>query len=72
MHHPQVLKSPIVNDCLEVNNDGHTEPELLPKLFVHMSIIELCNNLVSNTIYGGLKEAIDEGYNIIIGDSAFR
>ena len=26
MNHPQFLKSPIVNDCLKVNIDGHTEP----------------------------------------------
>ena len=26
MHHPQVTQSPIVNDCLKVKIDGHTEP----------------------------------------------
>ena len=26
MHHPQVVQSPIVNDCLKVKIDGHTEP----------------------------------------------
>ena len=26
MRHPQVVKSPIFNDCLKVNIDGHTRP----------------------------------------------
>ena len=26
MHHPQVLQSPIFNDCLKANIDGHTRP----------------------------------------------
>ena len=28
MHHPQVVQSPIFNDCLKVNIDGHTEPHI--------------------------------------------
>ena len=55
MHHPQVLQSPIVNDCLKVKNDGHTEPQLAPKLLLHVSVRELHNNLVSDTENGGLK-----------------
>ena len=31
MHHPQVVQSPAVNDCLKVKIDGHTEPQLVPK-----------------------------------------
>ena len=31
MHHPQVVQSPIVNICLRVKIDGHTEPQLVPK-----------------------------------------
>ena len=38
MHHPQVLKSPIVNYCLKVKNDGQTEPQLVPKLLLHLSV----------------------------------
>ena len=55
MHHPQVVQSPIVNDCLKVKIDGHTEPQLVPKLLLHVSIRELHNNLVSYTDYGGIK-----------------
>ena len=57
MHHPQVVQSPIVNDCLMVKIDGHTEPQLVPKLLLHVSVRELHNNLFSNTIDDGLKEA---------------
>ena len=30
MYHPQVVKSPIFNDCLKVNIDGHTVPKMVP------------------------------------------
>ena len=72
MHHPQVLQSPIVNDCLKVKIDGRTEPQPVPKLSLQVSVRELHNNLVSNTIDGGLKEAIEENDNIIISDSTLR
>ena len=39
VHHPQVVESPIVNDCLKVKTDGHTEPQLVPKLLLCVSII---------------------------------
>ena len=55
MHHPQVVQSPIANDCLKVKIDGYTEPQLVPKLLLHVSVRELYNKLVRNTIYGGLK-----------------
>ena len=55
MHHKQVLQSPIINDFLQVKIDGHTEPQLVPKLLFQVSIRELHNNLVSTTIYGGIK-----------------
>ena len=38
MHHPQVVQSPIVNDCLKVKIDGHTEPQLVPKLLLQLSV----------------------------------
>ena len=38
MHHPQVVQSPNVNDFLKVKIDGHTEPQLVPKLLLHVSI----------------------------------
>ena len=59
MHHPQVLQSPIVNDCLKVKIGGHTEPQLVTKLLLQLSFIELHNKLVSDTDNGGLKEERD-------------
>ena len=34
MHHPQVVQSPIFNNCLKVKIDGHTETQLVPKLLL--------------------------------------
>ena len=59
MHHPQDVQSPIVNDCLKVNIDGHTETELVPKLLLQVSVRGLYNNLVSDADNGGTKEARD-------------
>ena len=72
MNHPQVVQSPIVNDCMKVNIDGHTEPQLVPKLLLRVSVTEPHNNLVSATIYCGIKEERDEDDNIIISDSTLR
>ena len=72
MHHPQVVQSPIVNDCLKVKIDGHTEPQLVPKLLLQVSVRELHNNLVSDTEDGGLKEARDADINTIISGSTLR
>ena len=72
MHNPQVVQSPIVNDCLKVNIDGHTEPQLVSKLLLHVSVRELHNSLVSDPVDGGLKEARDTENNIIISDSTLR
>ena len=69
MHHPQVMQSLIVNDCLKVKIDGQTEPQLVPKHLLQVSVRELYNNIVSDTIYDGLKEAIYEDDNILISDS---
>ena len=33
MHHPQVVQSPIPNDCLKVKIDGHTKLKLVSKKF---------------------------------------
>ena len=38
MHHPQVVQSPIVNDCLKVNIHVHAEPQLVPKLLLHVPV----------------------------------
>ena len=72
MHHPQVVQSPIVNDCLKVKIDGHTELQLVPKLLLQVSVIELHKKLSRATIYGGIKEAKDEDNNIIISDYKLR
>ena len=49
--------------------DDQTEPQLLPKLLLQVSVIELNNSLVSDPNDGGLKYATDEDDNIIISDS---
>ena len=38
MHNPQVVPSPIENDCLKVKMDGYTEPQLVPKLLFQVSV----------------------------------
>ena len=38
IHHPQVVKSPIVNDCLKVRIDGYTEPQLFPEILLQVSV----------------------------------
>ena len=72
MYHPQVVQSPIFNDCLKVNIDGHTILQIVPKLSLQVSFLELHNSLVSEPSYGGIKEARDAENNIIISDSTIR
>ena len=72
MHHPQVVQSPIVNDCLKVNIDDHTEPQLFSKKLLQVSVREFHNIRVSETDYGGLKDERDEENNIIISDFLLR
>ena len=72
IHHPQVVQSPIVNNSLKVETDVYTEPQLVPKLLLHVSVREYDNNIVSATKYGGLKEARYEDNNILISDSTLR
>ena len=67
--HPQVVQSPIFNDCLKVVLYDQTEPQLVPKLLLHVSVREIHNRLVSDPNYGGLKDARDEDGKIIISDS---
>ena len=70
--HPQVVQSPISNDCFKVMFDDQTENQLVPKVLLHVSAIELHNSLVSDPNYSGLKYARDEDDNIIISDSTLR
>ena len=72
MRHQQVVPSLIINDCLKVKIDGYTEPQLVPKLLLQVSVRELHETLVSATRYGGLKEARDQDDNIIICYSTLR
>ena len=68
MSHPQILQSPIVNDCLKVKIHGYTRPQFFPKLFLQMSVRELRNSLVSEPYNGGLKYARGADNNTIISD----
>ena len=49
-----------------------TEPQLVPKLLLQVSVRELHNSLVSDPNDGGLKDARDEDGKIIISDSTLR
>ena len=69
--HPQVLQSPISNDCLKVVLYDQTEPQLFPKLLLEVSVRELHNSLMSDPNDSGLKDARDEDGKIIIRDSTF-
>ena len=70
--HPQVFQSPIFNDCLKFMLDDQTEPQLVPKLLLQVSVRELHLGLVSDPNVDGLKDARDEYGNIIISDSTLR
>ena len=49
-----------------------TEPTLVPKLLLQVSVRELHNSLVSDPNDGGPKDARDEDGKIIISDSTLR
>ena len=70
--HPQVVQSPIYNDCLKVIFDDQIEPQMVPKLLPQVSVREFHNSHVSYTNDVGIKEARDEENNTIISDSALR
>ena len=38
LQHPQVVQSPISNYCLKVSIDGNSEPHLVPKLLLQVSV----------------------------------
>ena len=52
--------------------DDHTEPQLIPKLLLQVSVRELHNSLVSYPNDVSLKDARDEDGKIIISDSTLR
>ena len=64
-----MFQSPISNDCLKVVLYDQTEPTLVPKLLLQVSVRELHNSLVSDPNDGGIKDARDEDGKIIISDS---
>ena len=66
--HLQVVQSPISNGCLIVLLDDQTEPQLVPKLLLQVSVRELHNSIVSDTNDGGLKYDRGEDGKIIISD----
>ena len=66
------MQSPIANDFLKVKFDGYTEPQLVQKQLLQVSVRELHKNIVRTTKNGGLKEARYEDDNIIISDSTLR
>ena len=55
-----------------MENYGRTEPQLVPKYLLQVFVREIHKNLVIDVYNGGLKEAIDEDYNIILSDSTLR
>ena len=70
--HTQVVQSPLYNDFLKVMLDDQTEPQLVPKLLLQVSVRELHNSLVIDNNDGGMKDARYEYRNIIISDSKLR
>ena len=70
--HPQVVQSPISNYCLKLVLDDWSEPQLVPKLLLQVSVRELHNSLVSDPSDGVLKDARDEDVKIIISDFTLR
>ena len=52
--------------------DDQTEPQLVPKLLLQVSVRELHNGLVSDPNDGGLKDSRDKEDKIIISDSTLR
>ena len=52
--------------------DDQTEPQLIPKLLLQVSVRELHNSIVSDPNDGVLKDARDEDGKIIISDFTLR
>ena len=65
----QVVQSPISNNCLKNIFDDQTEPQLVPKLVLQVSVREIHNSLVSDPNDSGIKYVRYEYDNIIISDS---
>ena len=63
-----IFQSPISNYCLKVLLYNQTEPRIVTKLLLQVSVRELRNSLVSDPTYGGIKDSRDEDGKIIISD----
>ena len=71
LQHPQVLQSPIANDCLEASIDSTLNNSWFKKI-PQVYVRELYNSMVSTVEEGGLKEASNVDNNIIISDSTLQ
>ena len=71
-NHPLVVQSPIVNDCLKVNIDDNTRPQIVQKLLLRVFFREVHNSLVSDLLYGGNTESRDIEINTNIKCSTLR
>ena len=38
LQHPEVVQSPIANDCAKFSIDGHSEPQLVSKFLLKVSV----------------------------------
>ena len=65
------MQSPIVNDCLKVKIDCHTEPQLVPKLLLQVSVRELHKILLAKQKMLDSKKQ-ETKKQIIISDSTLH
>ena len=59
-------------DCLNMIFDDQTEPQLVPKLLIQVSVKELYNSLVIDPNDGDLKPTRDKDDNIISSYDTLR
>ena len=57
IQYPQFVQSPIANCCLKLSIDDQAEPQLVPKLLLKVSVIELHNSMMSTIEEEGTNEA---------------
>ena len=57
IHNPQVVRSPIDNDCLKLSMYGKVVPQLVTRLLLQVSVRVLNNSMVITPEEGGVKEA---------------
>ena len=69
INHPQVIKSPIANDCIKVQQPSTGKKESVPKLLLQVSVRELHNDMLKDPAEGGLMQARKNG-KVVISDTA--